>query len=356
MAVPTSMWSSYGVGWGTGNAVAGNREMSMDIITIISPTDAATQAAIGRTTTNSLYHDYSTDALEATATAGSVEGIDWSGVTAIARKRIQNYVQRFRKDISVSDDQIQMSRNGRTIGVDDEMRYQLGKGTKEVTRNGAARLWSLASAAGTGLANGNDSGATGDATAAGEMRNFHWFARSGGGGAFSAVTANQGGAFSTAKFYALQAAMWANGAQPDTIFCSMPVKVQISRTLLADSAPGSATLGTINSGLQTVVNNDVIQGGTYAPVIDVVRTDYGRVAIVPDRWMPTASTTGTTAMIDDAAYYLAERAKMRCAWWKPVQPYTLPPSGPAAKAYVLGAFTVEVLHPQCLGMAYGVTS
>lgn len=349
------MWSSYGVGWGTGNATAGNKEMAMDIITIISPTDAATQAVIGRTTTNSLYHDYSTDALEGTATAGSIEGIDWSGATAIARKRIQNYVQRFRKDISVSDDQIQMSRNGRTIGVDDEMRYQMGKGTKEVTRNGAARLWSLASATGTGDVAASDCGLPGDATAAGLCRNFHWFARSGGGGAFSAVATNVSGAFATASFYALQAAMWSNGAQPDTIFCSMPVKVQISRTLLSDSIPGATALSSGN-GLVNSFNNDVISGGTYAPVIDVIRTDYGRVALVPDRWMPTSNTTAASGDTFAAAYYLAERSKMRVAWWKPVQPYTLPPSGPAAKAYVLGAFTTEVLHPQCLGMAYNVTS
>ena len=353
--MPAGVWSSYGVGWGTGNATAGNREMAMDIITIISPTDAATQAAIGRTTTNSLYHDYSVDALAATATAGAAEGADWSGVALSGRTRIQNYVQRFRKDLSVTDDQIQMSRNGRTIGVDDEMRYQMGKGTKEVTRNGAARLWTVGTATGTGLASGNDSGFIGTTAVPDEMRNFHWFARSGGGGAFSAVATNVNGAFGTASFYGLQAAMWANGAQPDTIFCSMPVKVQISRTLLADSAP-NATLGAASAGLSTVVNNDVISGGVYAPVIDVVRTDYGRVAIVPDRWMPTSGSTAASGDTFGAAYYLAERSKMRCAWWKPIQPYTLPPSGPAAKAYILGAFTTEVLHPQCLGMAYNVTS
>lgn len=345
MAFPQNSWGSYGVGWGTGNATAGNKEMAMDIVTIISPTDAATQAAIGRTTTNSLYHDYSVDELAATSTAASIEGDDWSGTTLTGRTRIQNYVQRFRKDLSVTDDQIQMSRNGRTIGIPDEMRHQMGKGTKEVTRNGAARLWSLATAASTALARGNDSGFIGNTTAGSEYRNFHWFARSGGGGAFSAMATNVSGAFGTASFYGLQATMWDAGAQPDTVFCSMPVKSQISRTLLNDT-----------SGLGMVNNNDAVAGGTYAPVIDVIRTDYGRVAIVPDRWIASSAATAASGDSFAAAYYLAERSKMRCAWWKPIQPYTLPPSGPAAKAYILGAFTTEVLHPQCLGIAYNVTN
>lgn len=356
MANVTGLWSSYGVGWGTGNATAGNREMALDIITIIDPDEAPTLAVIGKTTTNSLYHDYSIDTLNATSTAGAVEGADWtSNGEVTVPTRIQNWVQRFRKNLHVSEDQLRMSRNGRQIGVDDAMRIQIGKAHKELTRNISARLWSKASASTTAAQAGNDSGVTGSTSVASEMRNFHWFARSGGGGAATIMTANQAGAFGTAKFYELQAAMWNAGAKPDTLFVSGPVKVQVSRTLLGDASYPVTQSGA--QGLSLVNANGYVDGGTYGPVIDVVRTDYGRVAVVMDRWIPAlGSSTGTTALVDDAKYYLGERNKMRAAWWKPITPTPLPPNGPSVRAYVEGALTVEVLHPSCLGAAYAVTA
>lgn len=370
--MPTNYFDTITLGWGTGAAQANHRELALNMVTIVDPDEAPTMAVIGKTTTNSLFHDWPIDNLSPVTTAAAPEGADFSAgfygsATAAnassGRVRIQNYVQRFRKDIGITMDEILMAQRGQTIGVDNYVRGEVGKATKEVQRNANARFWSVASASTVTTAQNNDSGAI---SATSEFRNFHWFPRATtyATGTFvntvnanttAAMTTNQSGAFGTAAFYGLQFKMWNAGIKVDTMFCPGPVKMQVSRTLLNDSVTALAQNQTMN-GLSLTQNTDVIQGGTYGPVIDVVRTDYGRVAVVVDRWMPTSGATAASGDCFAAAYYLADRSKMHAAWWRPTQPYNLEPNGDSARVYVLGALTTQLDHPYALGMAYNVTS
>lgn len=370
--MPTNYFDTITLGWGTGAAQANQRELAMNVVTIVDPDEAPSLAVIGKTTTNSLYHDWPIDNLSPMTTAAAPEGADFSAgfygsATAAnassGRVRIQNYVQRFRKDIGITMDEILMAQRGQTIGVDSYVRNEVGKATKEIQRNINGRFWSLASASTVTTAQNNDSGAI---SATSEFRNFHWFPRATtyATGTFvnsvnahttAAMTTNVSGAFGTASFYGLQWKMWNAGIKVDTMFCPGPVKMQVSRTLLSDQAAASTAVSSAN-GLNLVNANDVIVGGTYGPVIDVVRTDYGRVAIVVDRWMPTSGATAASGDCFAAAYYLADRSKMHAAWWRPTQPYNLEPNGDSARVYVLGALTTQLDHPYALGMAYNVTS
>ena len=365
MAVPTNYANTISLVWGTGNAQANHRELAMNMVTIVDPDEAPSLAVIGKTTTNSLYHDWPIDTLAATSTAPAGEGDDFNATaySTSGRVRIQNYVQRFRKDLGITVDEILMAQRGQTIGVDNYVRNEAGKATKEVQRNINCRLWSLASASTVTTAAGNDSGFIG---ASSEFRNFHWFPRATtyATGTFvntvnanitAAMTTNQSGAFGTAAFYGLQFKQWQAGVKVDTMFCPGPVKMQVSRTLLADALPG-ATANSSANGLQLVQAAGFVGGDTYGPVIDVVRTDYGRVAVVVDRWMPTSGATAASGDCFAAAYYLADRSKMHAAWWRPTQPYNLEPNGDSARVYVLGALTTQLDHPYALGMAYNVTS
>jgi uncharacterized protein DUF5309 len=347
MAIPGNAFSVYGVGFPysqTNASGIGTREDVMNTLTMIDPDEAMTAAVLARTTTNGIRHEWATDALQATSTAGALQGDDWggsatgTGATLIKRTRYVNIVMWFRKDWSITNDEIELSRRGTIIGVPDEARYQAGKAAMEVNRNVDARLWANGSAS-----YGSATGADGTIASCATFRAF---------GQILGPTANVNGTFATGSLYSLHETMWTAGAKPDTIFCSPGVKVDISRSLLGDIGY-STTVG--STGLGTVRSTDVISGGEYGPVIEFIRTDFGRVAIVVDRWIPQSSSTSGTAS-ESAAWFLVEKAKLRVAWWRPIKPYPVGNTGDSIKAYCLGALTPEVLHPTCLGVAYNVTT
>lgn len=344
MANITNLWETYGV---TGPAIGstyGIRESLADTITIIDPDDQPTVAVLEKTTTNALYHEYLIDSLAATSTAGSPEGDSFSAAALNTRTRLGNTVQRFRKDFAVSLDQIELSKRGTVAGVRNEMDYQATKASKELLRNVDARLWSTGSAAASAVGVSSTTAPT-----AALLANIRQW------GYVSGITANQSGSFSTAALYALHQAMYATGAKPDTIFCNPYTRANISRVLLGDRAYATANTGTTN-GLALVNAEGFIANGEYGPVIEYVKTEYGRMAIVMDRWIPRVTATASaSAARDGGCWALIEKAKVRLAYWRPLKAYPIAPQGDYMAAYMLAALTLEVLHPSCIGIAYNAT-
>ena len=351
MAIPSSAFSSYSVGYpysasGVSASVIGMREDAMNTLTMIDPDEAMTLAVLAKTTTNGLRHEWFIDTLQATSTAGSIQGDEWGGTSGTvkqlkARTRLWNSVQWFRQDWSITTDELMLSQRGQIFGVSDELSYQTGKASQEVNRNIDARLWALGSAT-----YGSNVGA--DATVP-TMATFRYFAHVSGVSATASSIP-----FSTGQFYQLHENMWAAGAKPDTLFVSPGVKSDISRVLLGDVGyPTSVTAG--GQGIPGVQAAQVVTGGEYGPVIDFIRTDFGRVAMVVDRWIPQQTVTANaTAHTENAAYFLVEKAKLRVAWWRPIKPYQVATTGDNVKVYVLGACTTEVLHPTAIGHVAGI--
>ena len=362
MAIPLSAFSTYGVGYPYSNSATGitsnigTREDAMNTLTMIDPDEAMTLAVLGRTTTNGLRHEWFTDTLTATSTAGALQGEDWNSglVTASGsnlkgltkRKRIANFVQWFRQDWSITTDELMLSQRGQLFGVPDELSYQTGKAGQELNRNIDARLWALGSATW-----GPDPGSDTAAATFGTFR--YWGQTSGICATAGTATVNS---FTTAAFYQLHESMWTAGAKPDTIFVSPGVKSDISRILLGDTSYPTTQSGT--QGIPAVSNANVVQGGEYGPVIDFIRTDFGRVAMVVDRWLPQAAAgvTATANYSENPAMFLVEKAKLRVAWWRPIKPYQVASTGDNVKMYVLGACTTEVLHPTAIGLLGNVNT
>lgn len=352
MAIPTNSFTQYTVGYpysqsGASVSAIGTREDAGNTLTMIDPDEAMSLAVLSKTTTNGLRHEWFTDTMEATNNTPALIGEDWGATTPKSLKtrvRIWNFVEWKRQDWSITMDELMLSQRGQLFGVPDELRYQMGKAGQEVNRNFDARVWQRYD--GT-VANTAVSGAN---AAAANMSTFRGFASASG------IATNCSGAFTTASFYNLQETMWTAGAKPDTIFCSPGVKSDISRTLLGDIAYGTA-IGAAN-GLGGIAASSPIQGGEYGPVIDFIRTDFGRVAMVVDRWIYQASSlsAGATGIDYNPAYFLVEKAKLRVAWWRPIRPYQVASTGDNIKVYILGAATTEVLHPTAIGHAYNVTT
>lgn len=353
MAVPTNSFTQYSVGYpysasGAGVSAIGTREDASNTLTMIDPDEAMSLAVLAKTTTNGLRHEWFTDTMQATSNTPALIGEDWGATTPKvlkARNRIWNFVEWKRQDWSITMDELMLSQRGQLFGVPDELRYQMGKAGQEVNRDFDARVWQRFDGTTPYTA------VSGVAAAAGNMQTFRAWASASGIGTSLGVS---GGAFSTASFYNLQETMWTAGAKPDTIFCSPGVKSDISRTLLGDIAYGTTNTGTSN-GLAGMAASTVVSGGEYGPVIDFIRTDFGRVAMVVDRWINQASVTAhATDLSQNAAYFLVEKAKLRVAWWRPIRPYQVASTGDNIKVYILGAATTEVLHPTAIGHGYNI--
>lgn len=346
MAIATNLFTTFGVKH-PGNANAGSRE-DVNVLTSISPDETPTLALLPSTSTQNLKHEWMTHALASLtyvdpghatpASAGflsRVEGDEFSAASLSSRTRYYNYVQRFRKDFAISVDTLELSRKGSTIGIQDEGRHRAMEATKEV--NIAINAWLIASASSAA-----DLGsASGDTAALSRMANLRYW------GTQLGVVSNAGGAFGTGVVYGLEESMHSVGASPNTWLVSPGVKVDISRALINDTNLARLSMN---------------QDGTseYGPVVEVIRTDFGRRRIVVDRWLPqtsvTASTGGAAAGASGGAMFLLDTSKARVAWWRTVKPYSLPPSGDNMRAYVLGACTLEVLHPSCIGVVTNLTT
>lgn len=321
-------WNSYGLGW-PGQANAATREDLSDLVAILSPEDTPAVTMLPKTTTQGLLHEWMTDVLSATATAGRDEGEEFASATLAGRTRYSNTVQIFRKDIQVSNDEQQLAANGKTVGSGNEYDYQIGKGLKELKRNMDARIWA------------NGSATVGSATASGAARRMAAVR----GWSASAILTDVSGGFATGSFLNLHETMYGEGADPDTLFVSPGVKSDISRTLLNDGS------------LTRVQFQDPLAGKQYAPVIDIIQTDFGRLAVVPDRWIPQSAATAASASAGQGgAYFLVEKSKLRLAFFRPPKHYPLPPSGDSVRGFVLAALTLEVLHPSAIGIGHNLTT
>jgi uncharacterized protein DUF5309 len=329
MAGPTNAWTSYGLGW-PGQTNAATREDLSDLVAILSPEDTPAVTMLPKTTTQGLLHEWMTDVLSATSTAGIDEGADFVASALSGRTRYSNVVQIFRKDIMVSNDEQQLAANGKTVGVSNEYDYQIGKALKEIKRNIDARIWANGSATVASV-----TGTTAIVRRMAAVRG--WSA--------SAILTDVSGGFATGSFLALHEAMYSEGADPDTLFVSPGVKSDISRTLLNDGS------------LARVQFQDPLAKNTYAPIVDVIQTDFGRLAVVPDRWIPQSGATAASASAGQGgAYFLIEKSKLRLAFFRPAKHFPLPPSGDSVRGFCLAALTLEVLHPSAIGIGHNVST
>ena len=360
--VATNLWTTFGVKY-PGQTDAGIRENIQDQLTNIDPDDTPTVSILPKTTADNLFVTWMLDALTATSTSPAAEGAEFSADNLFARTRLDNWIQRFRKDFALSQDQIELAKRGGMIGVHDAMAHEAGRASREILRNINVRLWSNSAALTSGAAITEMGYVTGGAspsvtaptsTTAGQMRNIRYFGQyvpwTNPGTTETAVTGGVtvtvNGPIATAGLFDLHESMYMYGITPDTLVVSPGVKRDLSRLLLNDTSLG------------LVRNTDAVKGESYAPVVEIIRTDFGKIAVLVDRWMPQASVTGVQANApwQSAAYALIDKSRIRLAYWRNLKPYSLPPSGDNMRAFMLAALTVQVTHPRAVGLGLGVTT
>lgn len=259
MATPANTTSTY-------DAI-GNREDLSDIIYDISPTQTPFISGISRDNATATNHEWQTDSLAtAVSTNAVIEGEDATTTAAIASVRLGNYTQ-------ISDKVPRVTRTQRQVdsaGRGDELDYQIMKSAKELKRDMEATLLAnkakvvgsesvARQAAGveSWLATNTDLGATGTAPT---------------GDGTDARGAGTARSFAESQLQGVLASIWDEGGEPDTIMVGSVIKQAMSG-LVNGGAAGTA---------QRVVDGNA---KTVTAAIDIYVSDFGSLAVVPNRFM-----------------------------------------------------------------------
>lgn len=323
--------STYAVGFNPGTG--GNREDLLDAIVNISPAETPLVSTMPRTPVEHVRHDWLTDSLAATSTAGAIEGVPFASGALSVRTRSFNIVQTFRKGLRVSNDQ----RAANPAGVDDEYKYQVMKTVREKARDLERRIWS---ASGTSA-----SGTTGVARTMRTLQDFilvnRFHVRStslghaGGGATACATNLTEGG------FNSLLARIFAQGGFPDVIHTNIAGKRQIS-----------AFTGGSNTRRNIAMNDKMLT----IPV-DIYESEIGPLEIVLNRWVRQAANTPSANGSRVGQIFALERSMVRLGEYRPMAHVPLPPDGAdATRGEVIGSYTIEVGNGLALGRLFGVNS
>jgi len=244
----------------------GNREDLSNMIYDISPTETPFVSGISKNTATATNHEWQTDSLSGAANNAVIEGADATTTVSSPTTRLGNYTQISSKVPQVSRTQRQIDSAGRG----DEMDYQVMKMAKELKRDQeVALLANKAKVAGSEvlarelggieswIASNTIVGATGSASA---------------GTGTDTRTAGTLTAFDEADLKNVLAQCWDNGGNPDMIMAGSFNKQAMS-AFVGGGASGPA---------QRTVDGDSTRVNT---AIDVYVSDFGSLAVVPNRFM-----------------------------------------------------------------------
>jgi hypothetical protein len=262
MATPADTVSTY-------DAI-GNREDLSNIIYDISPTSTPFISGISHGAATATNHEWQTDTLGTAANNAVIEGNDATTTAAIPTVRLGNRTQISSKVPRVTRTQRQIDSAGRG----DEMSLQIMKMGKLLKNDMETAMLS------------NKAKVTGSESVARELAGVEsWLATNFNGGVGAVAPTGDGTdantpgtnrAFAESDLKAVLASCWDEGGEPDTIMVGSTVKQALSGIVNGGSA-GAA---------QRVVDGNA---ATVHTAIDIYVSDFGSLAVVPNRFMVQTS-------------------------------------------------------------------
>jgi hypothetical protein len=297
----------------------GQREDLTDVIYDISPTETPFMSSIGKTKATAVYHEWQTDSLAAATTANAaVEGADASDATLSPTTRLGNYTQILQKTIKVSGTLDAVNKAGRKS----EKAYQLAKASQELKRDLETILLSN---------QGRDAGSSNSgARKMGSL--LSWIktnssAQTNGGDpttiGVSARTDGNTRTFTEALLKEVVAEVFVSGGSPSVLMVGAAGKQKVS---------SFAGIG------ETRFNVTGAKPSTIIGAADVYVSDFGNMAVVPNRFMRTRD-----ALILDPEY-------AAIAYLRPFMTNELAKAGDSDKTQVLVECTLEVKNEAAHGI------
>lgn len=247
MALLTNAGESYTLSGGQGVG-RHNREDLADFITNISPTETPFYSRIGRTKATAVTHEWLTHSLAAaSATNVVVEGNEATLITPTTLTRLQNSTQINQKAVAVSGTQDAVNK----AGMGKELAYRVILHGKEIKRDLETALLQ------------NTQQVTGATTTARRLNGVMGFVSTNTSSSTVATTASD--------INSMLQDIWAEGGNPDVMWCNGVTKGIISG-LVSDTSTTSYRF-----------NHDV-EKKKFTSAVDIWDGDFGVQRVVPDRF------------------------------------------------------------------------
>ncbi len=299
----------------------GQREDLSDVIYNISPTETPLMSSIGKTKATATYHEWQTDALDAAALGGAVEGADASTITASPTTRIGNRTQIFTKSVAVAGTLEAVDKAGRKS----EKAYQLAKVSAELKRNIELTLLS------------NQVSSAGNSSTARTMGGLQaWLSTNGdfgvggstGTGGTTARTTGTDRTFTEALLKTVNAEVYVAGGSPKVLMVNPNHKQVVSgfAGIAAQRYMAPADAPT-----------------TIVGAADVYMSDFGTLSVVPNRFMNSTNSAADAAFIIDPDM-------LAVAYLRPFQTIELAKTGDSEKTQLLAELTLECKNEAACGI------
>lgn len=316
MATPANTTSTY-------DAI-GNREDLADVIYDISPMDTPFMSGISKVSATATNHEWQTDSLAAAANNAVIEGEDATTTAATPSVRLGNYTQISDKVPRVTRTQRQVQSAGRS----DELEYQIMKMGKALKRDMETALLA------------NKAKAVGSESVARELAGAEsWLATNFNGGVGAAAPTGDGTdvntpgtlrAFAEDDLKGILASCWDEGGNPDMIMLGSFNKQAMSAFV------GGGTSGPA----QRTVDGDSTRVNT---AIDIYVSDFGSLAVVPNRFMVQTSCL----VLEMDMWAMASLAEF--------QETPLAKTGDSDRVQLLSEYTLESRNEAASGIVAGLT-
>jgi hypothetical protein len=294
----------------TAHTAIGQREDLIDVIYDISPTETPILSTLARTKATAVYHEWQTDVLAAaTAANAAVEGADPSAATISPTVRLGNYCQIVQKTIQVSNTLEAVNKAGRKS----EKAYQLSRASQELKRDMET------------IITANQGRDAGSATAARKL-----------GAILSWLKTNTSAGTSGTDPTTIGVSTRSDGAT--RTFTETLLKTVVAE---AFDSGGNPKLLVVGSGLKQKAssfagiadqryNAPANAPTTILAAADVYLSDFGQLAITPDRFMRTRD-----ALLLDPEYAAV-------AYLRPFATNELARTGDSEKTQLIAEFTLEM--------------
>jgi len=294
----------------TAHTAIGQREDLIDVIYDISPTETPILSTLARTKATAVYHEWQTDVLAAATTENAaVEGADPSAATISPTVRLGNYCQIAQKTIQISNTLEAVNKAGRKA----EKSYQLSKASQELKRDMET------------IITANQGQTAGSASAARKLGSIlSWLKTNTSAGTSGTdpttigVSTRSDGAtrtFTETLLKAVVAEAFDSGGNPKLLVVGSGLKQK------ASSFAGIATQR---------YNAPANAPTTILAAADVYLSDFGQLAITPDRFMRTRD-----ALLLDPEYAAV-------AYLRPFATNELARTGDSEKTQLIAEFTLEM--------------
>ena len=350
----------------TGNSMnASEKEDLANFISMISRDETPFMSSIGKTKATAIFHEWQTDELSVPGSNAVVEGIGYAAQAAAQvaeplRTRLGNYTQINSKVVTVSGTKRAVDQ----AGVADEYAYQLKKRGTEMRRDqewDMVHSWGSSVASGTRRFGGYQSWvnhttatASGPATALNVLTTPAEYTvptNQGGGvsGTFTTVTGADKNSLQLSHIDTVMQSIYENGGRATRVMVS-----PANRRVFSAKAQAAGST-TANAGDGNVRRN-IDQDGALRQSVELYKSDFGDVMIVPNYIMGMANTAITG--LDDSANFSAlvyDPQWFAVASLRPMQEVDLGQLGDAIIGQIVEEISLECRNPRGCGLIFGLS-